>query len=100
MHDNHLRPVHLVLLHVISSGVPVVPIAYSRKVNGLYGNLKYEYYIDAKDRNLTIESAMVKFGQYVDNINELRDALRNSKSIYVKELDKYKNQLKSIFTSI
>lgn len=84
----------------ISSGVPVVPIAYSRKVNGLYGNLKYEYYIDAKDRNLTIESAMVKFGQYVDNINELRDALRNSKSIYVKELDKYKNQLKSIFTSI
>ena len=32
----------------ISSGVPVIPVAYSRKFNGLYGSLEYPWLIDAK----------------------------------------------------
>ena len=84
----------------ISSGVPVIPIAYSRKVNGLYSNLQYKYYIDAKDKNLTMEKAMLKFIQYINNINELRDALNNSKSISIEELNKYKNEIRKILELI
>jgi colanic acid/amylovoran biosynthesis protein len=34
-----------------SSGVPVVPVAYSRKFNGLFGSLGYDKIIDAKKVN-------------------------------------------------
>jgi colanic acid/amylovoran biosynthesis protein len=32
----------------LSSGVPVVPISYSRKFTGLFGGLGYEWYVDAR----------------------------------------------------
>jgi polysaccharide pyruvyl transferase WcaK-like protein len=31
-----------------SSGVPVIPMAYSRKFNGLFGTLGYEHVADCK----------------------------------------------------
>jgi polysaccharide pyruvyl transferase WcaK-like protein len=53
-----------------SSGVPVVPMAYSRKFAGLFGSLGYEQTVDCtSDSNETILSRI--FSAY-----EQRDALK------------------------
>lgn len=79
-----------------SSGVPVVPVAYSRKFNGLYDTLKYPYYIDAKS-NITCENAIEKMLEYIANVKELKANLDRSSEIYRDELKKYKGELKNLF---
>ena len=59
-----------------SSGVPVIPIAYSRKFEGLYRSVGYEYCIDCGSE--TIESAMEKIGQWLDDIAPLQEAARTA----------------------
>lgn len=82
-----------------SSGVPVVPIAYSRKVNGLYNSLEYPYYIDAK-APYSVESAIEKTVQYIDKRSMLKEQLEVSKRIYEKKLDDYRMRIKNIFMEI
>ena len=81
----------------ISSDIPVIPVAYSRKVNGLYGNLNYPYYIDAKNKDMSIEKAINQFQIYMNNINEIKETLEKSKVIYTKELTLYVEEIKNIF---
>lgn len=80
----------------ISSGTPVIPVAYSRKVNGLYGNLQYPYFIDAKSKDMTTDKALEKFISYVNNKDKLKDSLTNSKRIFDEKLFEYEQALKSI----
>lgn len=82
-----------------SSGVPVMPIAYSRKVNGLYNSLEYPYYIDAK-ASYTVESAIERTVQYIDKREMLKEQLEISKRIYEKKLDEYRMHIKKIFIEI
>lgn len=79
-----------------SSGVPVIPVAYSRKFNGLFSSLEYPYFIDAK-ANLNVDDALNLFIQYMNNIDDLKNALNNSKNIYTKKLVLYKDYLKELF---
>lgn len=78
-----------------SSGVPVIPIAYSRKFNGLYGTLNYPYYIDAKSK-ITIEEALEKIFEYIDNKEELKNSMQKGKDIYTNRLNKYVKYLEEI----
>lgn len=80
----------------LSSNVPVIPIAYSRKVNGLYGNLQYPYFIDAKNESMSNEKAFLLFKNYVSRLNEIKDNLGKSKLIYDRELKKYIEAVKSL----
>lgn len=82
-----------------SSGVPVMPIAYSRKVNGLYDSLEYPYYIDAK-ASYTVESAIERTMQYIEKRNMLKDQLEISKRIYEKKLDIYRMYIEKLFIEI
>lgn len=82
----------------ISSNTPVIPIAYSRKVNGLYGSLKYPYYIDAKSKDLTTELAIEKLKVYVGDREKLEKTLAISKDIYLTKLDEYKSSLEIILS--
>lgn len=82
----------------ISSGVPVIPIAYSRKVNGLYGNLNYPYFIDAKDEHMNNVNAIAQFKNYLNSIDDMNQCIRDSKKIYKNLLDEYKNALRVIFS--
>lgn len=82
-----------------SSGVPVVPIAYSRKVNGLYNSLEYPYYIDAK-ASYSVESAIERTVQYIDRRSMLKEQLEISKRIYEKKLDDYRMHIKNVFIEI
>lgn len=82
----------------ISSGVPVVPIAYSRKVNGLYGNMKYPYYIDARAETTDNKVALDTFIRYLGKTNEMRETIKTSKEIYESRLDEYVNAVKKILS--
>lgn len=79
-----------------SSGVPVIPVAYSRKFNGLFSSLEYPYFIDAK-ADLSVDDALNLFIQYMNNADEMKNALNNSKTIYLRKLDLYKSNLIDLF---
>lgn len=55
-----------------SSGVPVIPISYSRKFEGLYNTLGYPYCIDCCKES--VESALEKTLQYLSDIETLKVA--------------------------
>lgn len=75
-----------------SSGVPVIPVAYSRKFNGLYDTLEYPFYIDAKKEN-TVEDAIDKFFEFMNQRDEMKEKLVNAREIYSYNLEKYKDIL-------
>lgn len=75
-----------------SSGVPVIPVAYSRKFNGLYDTLGYKYYIDAKS-DITLEDALIKFDEYVNDSEKLKISLNNARNVYMENLLIYKKTL-------
>lgn len=82
-----------------SAGVPVIPVAYSRKVNGLFGTLDYPYYVDAKS-GIDLESAVAKTIEWVDKRDELRARLERSKAIYQQRLDKYVSMTGDLFAEM
>ena len=71
-----------------SSGVPVIPISYSRKFNGLYSNLNYPYMIDAKIEK-SVEAAIAKFYSYINGINDLKQKVMDGQEIYKEQLERY-----------
>lgn len=78
-----------------SSGVPVIPIAYSRKFNGLYKTLEYPYIIDAKS-SITKEQAIAQFFEYMKQVKKLKEAVDNGKTIYINGLEQYKLHLGNV----
>jgi len=76
----------------ISSGVAVIPVAYSRKFNGLYDTLQYPFYIDAKSE-ITLEKAIELFENYMNRMDEMRYAVTIAESVYSKKLKEYQENL-------
>lgn len=76
----------------ISSGVPTVPIAYSRKFSGVFGSLDYGYTLDIFDGK-KIELSHEFFKLYDNNIKEMK-----AKAILAKNtsLNKNKKYLSSL----
>ncbi|KNH03428.1 polysaccharide pyruvyl transferase [Qipengyuania citrea LAMA 915] len=70
-----------------SSGVPVVPVAYSRKFNGLFGTLNYPYFVDGKEA--TSQQALVQTMAWFDNRKSLKDGIEASSSIVDERLNRY-----------
>ena len=79
----------------LSSGVPVIPVAYSRKFNGLYQALEYPWLIDAKS-NITVEEAIEKFFDAMNKIPEIKADVNKAKKIYNYKLQNYKEELKGV----
>ena len=80
----------------ISSGVPVIPVAYSRKFNGLYGTLEYPYMIDAK-ADITCYEAVNQFFEYVERRDEMHNSVNRAREVYTEGLQKYKNEIANCF---
>jgi polysaccharide pyruvyl transferase WcaK-like protein len=74
-----------------SAGVPVMPVAYSRKFNGLYGTLGYEFLIDG--RSATTDCAYATLIDAVDRKAELRLQIARGMSIADKRLGRYEDYL-------
>lgn len=79
-----------------SSGVPVVPLAYSRKFSGLYESLGYLHVLDLRELNTNelISSVLQKFQQR----DELRLMLRTSYENARNSLSVYSNYLTEVLT--
>ena len=78
-----------------SAGIPVIPVAYSRKFNGLFNTLKYPYYIDAKG-DYDVNSAIARTMEYIDRKDELKNSVDSARSIYGERIDVYVDKVKEI----
>lgn len=74
-----------------SAGVPVVPMAYSRKFNGLFGSLGYEAIADMKAQNDA--SAFRAIAEGFEQFLPLADLARNGKALAAGKLLTYESAL-------
>lgn len=79
-----------------SSGVPVVPMAYSRKFNGLFQSVGYRYLADLKADN---ESQVVdKVLAGFDQRHALAQDVAQGREIAEKKLQRFEDYLTELFT--
>lgn len=78
-----------------STGVPVVPYAYSRKFEGLYGTFDYNYVLDAKE--LDLEQAINYLKKSFIERDELKKGIELSKIRVDELINIYTNSLKTFF---
>lgn len=81
-----------------SSGVPVVPMAYSRKFAGLFGSLGYDRTVDC-----TTESAdalLATIAQAYENRSELAAEAREALQRGLGKLDRYESALRDLMRKI
>lgn len=81
-----------------SAGVPVVPLAYSRKFAGLYESLDYHRVVDLKSE--TTDSALQKVLAHLEQRDQLRAEVRASREIIQSKLADYSAALESLMTSL
>ena len=74
-----------------SSGVPVVPMAYSRKFNGLFGTLGYSHWVDCKADSTS--GAVAKISECFISLESVRSDLRNANASVQARLAVYENYL-------
>lgn len=75
-----------------SSGVPVIPFAYSRKFEGLYGSIGYDYIIDGC--KLSTEEAIAKTLKMIEDKDILKIALEKSQNHIIEKNKKFVETLK------
>ena len=81
-----------------SAGVPVVPVAYSRKFNGLFGTLDYPHYIDGKTE--TGEAAFAKIMAAFEARDVLAARIEKGLRIAEKRLERYENRLAQLLKEV
>lgn len=81
-----------------SSGVPVVPVSYSRKFEGLYGALGYPWLVPAK--GMTTEEALALTLDAFHRRAELVEAIRAGDAVVAKGLETYVSALAELFRGL
>jgi colanic acid/amylovoran biosynthesis protein len=79
-----------------SSGVPVVPFAYSRKFSGLFGSLNYEILVDGKSD--TNETGLKRIRMAFDDRISLKERILAGNDIAQCRLQKYRDYLEEVLT--
>lgn len=79
-----------------SSGVPVVPLAYSRKFNGLFASLGYRWLADGK--TMSNEQALAAIIGGFERREELRSALHAANRKAEELLWQYESHLAELFS--
>ena len=80
-----------------SSGVVTIPVSYSRKFEGLFNSLNYEYVINGREE--TTESAYCKILQYIEDFDKLRNVQEKSVEIMKEKNNKFSNSIKNVLTN-
>lgn len=82
----------------LSSGVPVVPLAYSRKFNGLFASLNYNWLADGKtmDNQQAMDAILNGFVQR----DTLRDAARAAASLAIARLATYESHIATLLSNL
>lgn len=81
-----------------SSGTAVVPIGYSKKLNGLYDTLQYPYYLDIREAKWTVESAVDQVVTWLNAYEDLESATLAGREAFTPRLDKYRSELGSLMS--
>ena len=80
----------------ISSQTIVIPMAYSRKVNGLFAStLEYPFFIDLKSGN-EIDEKIAEFFSFIEKKQKLEQSIEKAKDIYSSRLEQYKLAVQKI----
>ncbi len=74
-----------------SSGVPTIPIAYSRKFEGVFGSIGYKINIDC--RTLNTEEAVAKISHMIANYNRVAEKMKLPLSEAKNRISRYENIL-------
>lgn len=77
-----------------SSGVVTIPVSYSRKFEGLFNSLGYDYVINGREE--TTKSAYFKILQYIEDFEKLRSAQEKSVKIIKERNDNFSNSIRNI----
>jgi len=75
----------------ISSGVVTIPFSYSKKFEGLFGNLNYPYVISAT--KLSTQEALKQTDEFIENRQKLKKCQDVSMSGVEEKLDVVRDQL-------
>lgn len=78
-----------------SAGVPVIPVAYSRKFKGLFNDLSYPICIDLKE--MDTDTACKRMTSYIENIDSLKVDIAQSRPVLNS---KYNDLLKTLENEI
>lgn len=82
----------------LSTGTPVLPVAYSRKFAGLFGMLDYSWLIPVRDMN--VDQALIYLMDCLDLREKLRSDAIKSMTKVSSLLDNYRNELRRIFVEL
>lgn len=82
----------------ISSGVPVIPISYSRKFEGLFNSINYKYIVNC--RELSTEEAIQITFKYINDIDNLKNACVKSSHIAFERLVVFSDYINSTLLDI
>lgn len=78
----------------ISSGVPVLPLSYSRKFEGLFGSIDYKECINLKEENK--EGVLNKIRDFVNSIDTIHENVKHSNEIIAEKISLYSSELDRI----
>jgi len=81
-----------------SAEVPVVPIAYSRKFNGLFNTLGYEFFVDGKAD--TTDGALEKILIAFEQRDTLKLEIEKGLKIAEDRLKRYEDRLVQILGNV
>jgi colanic acid/amylovoran biosynthesis protein len=81
-----------------SSGTPVVPMAYSRKFNGLFESLGYKHLADLKRHSH--EAALKAVFEGIENRAVLKAEVTRGNEIAQQKIQKYEDYLVSLFEEL
>jgi polysaccharide pyruvyl transferase WcaK-like protein len=81
-----------------SSGVPVVPISYSRKFSGLFGSLGYNWMVSPQ--GMGTEAAVAYILDALDRREELARDIAKGMPTVSGLLDIYRNEVKQLFARV
>lgn len=71
----------------ISSGVAVLPMAYSRKFNGLFSSVGYSHVLDCK--KMSLDEGIALLSKSLQSLPELKKDAENGRSIAMGKLESY-----------
>lgn len=81
-----------------SSGVPTIPFSYSRKFEGLFGSLGYNYCIDG--RALSTDQAIALTSEYLNSLSDLTSMQQSALDTAKNNIAGFKASLVDLMSSI
>lgn len=82
----------------ISTGVPVIPLSYSRKFEGLFSSIGYDYCVNLAQKDNNDVLTILKYDY--EHISEIRAATEATKEQIGKKTEKYLDKISELLKGI